>query len=83
LRALARKEKGVCLDFEYCFEGKSQNRGWREGERSYLLISGQVEQQVRLDEGLGILMEEGDLLREETREETGVWVRLETPSAWS
>ena len=41
--------------------------------RSHLFIRRHVEQQVRLDEGLGILMKEGYLLRRETFQETVVW----------
>jgi len=38
----------------------------------YLLVGRHVEQQVRLDEGFGILVEEGHLLCQETPQEAGM-----------
>ena len=70
-----RREKVVLSDFEYCFGREPPVDGWREVVRPYLFLRWEVEQQVGLDEGLGILVEEGDLLRRETREETEVRVR--------
>jgi len=44
--------------------------------RVYLFFGRQVEQQVRLEEGLGTLVEECDLLRRETLKKAGGWVRV-------
>jgi len=69
-------EKVDLLDFEYCSGHKSPINGGQEG-RVYLFFGRQVEQQVRLEEGLGTLVEECDLLRQETGEKTGGWVRVD------